>query len=90
MFRFPVPDTQCGFKTVPAAAFAAIRPALQEMRFTFDVELTWHLLRRGISIDAAPINWTESPGSRLGAGSAWAMYPSLRALRRRLGDWRPG
>lgn len=88
MFRFPVPDTQCGFKIIPAAAFAAIRPALQETRFTFDVELTWHLLHRGVSIDAHPINWTESPGSRLGAGSAWAMFCSLRNLRRRLGDWR--
>lgn len=90
MFRFPVPDTQCGFKIIPAAAFATIRPALQETRFTFDVELTWHLLNRGISIEALPINWTESPGSRLGAGSAWAMFRSLRNLRRRLGDWRKG
>lgn len=89
-FRFPVPDTQCGFKVVPAAAFAAFRSALQETRFTFDVELTWQLLRNGVGIEAVPINWTESPGSRLGARSAWAMYQSIRSLRRRLGDWRNG
>ena len=88
MFQFPLPDTQCGFKIIPAVAFAAIRPALEETRFTFDVELTWHLLRYGVAIEAIPINWTESPGSRLGAGSAWAMFRSLRNLRRRLGDWR--
>lgn len=90
LFAFPVPDTQCGFKVIPAAAFAEFRPALREMRFTFDVELTWHLLRRGVPIEPVPINWTESPGSRLGAGSAWAMFQSLRALRRRLGTWRNG
>ena len=90
LFRFPVPDTQCGFKVIPAAPFAALRPALQEARFTFDVELTWHLLQRGVAIEAVAINWTESPGSRLGAGSAWNMFRSLLSLRRRLGDWRNG
>ena len=87
LFRFPLPDTQCGFKAIPEKPFTAIRPLLQELRFTFDVELTWHLLRGGVAIEAVPINWTESPGSRLGPGSAWAMFRSLRSLRRRLGDW---
>jgi len=88
LFHFPVQDTQCGFKLVPASAFAAIRPALREMRFTFDVELTWHLLHREVEIETVPVNWTERPGSHLRAASVWAMYRSLRALRRRLGDWR--
>jgi glycosyltransferase involved in cell wall biosynthesis len=87
-FRFPLPDTQCGFKLVPAAPFAAIRSDLRENHFTFDVELTWHLLHRGVSILPVPIHWTESPGSRLRPGSAWQMYRSIKALRRRLGDWR--
>ena len=90
LFRFPLPDTQCGFKVVPAPSYCALRPQLQELRFTFDVELTWHLLHQGVSIEAVPINWTESPGSRLGPGSAWTMFHSLTALRRRLGDWRSG
>lgn len=86
-FHFPLPDTQCGFKLIPAAPYAAFRPALQETRFTFDVELTWHLLHAGVGIESVPINWTESPGSRLRPGSAWAMYQSIRTLRRRLGRW---
>ena len=88
MFRFPVPDTQCGCKVIPSAAYAGFRTALQETRFTFDVELTWHLLHRATVIESIPINWTESPGSRLSPGSAWTMFQSLRDLRRRLGDWR--
>ena len=86
-FHFPLPDTQCGFKLIPATAYHTFKASLQEMRFTFDVELTWHLLHSGVRITPVPINWTESPGSRLRPGSAWAMYQSIRDLRRRLGDW---
>lgn len=88
-FRFPVPDTQCGCKVVPAAAYAAFRSLLEERRFTFDVELTWHLLRRGVTVTSIPVNWSERPGSHLRASSVLAMFRSLRALRRRLGEWRP-
>ncbi|HWB03923.1 MAG TPA: glycosyltransferase [Verrucomicrobiales bacterium] len=86
-FRFPLPDTQCGLKLVPAADYAEIRPVLKERRFIFDVELAWHLLQRGVSIEPVPIDWTESPGSQLRPASAWQMYQSVKALRRRLGDW---
>jgi dolichyl-phosphate beta-glucosyltransferase len=90
-FRFPLPDTQCGCKVVPASAYAAFREHLQERRFTFDVELTWHLLRRGVEITPIPVDWSERPGSHLRAASVVAMFRSLRGLRRRLGDWRtPG
>jgi len=87
-FRFPVPDTQCGCKVIPAPAYAAFRSQLQERRFTFDVELTWHLLHGGVPVTAVPVNWSERPGSHLRASSVLAMFRSLRALRRRLGDWR--
>ncbi len=89
LFSFPVPDTQCGFKLVPAAAYRSIRDRLKEERFTFDVELTWHLLHAGIKVRPVPINWTERPGSRLRAAGVLAMYCSLQTLRRNLGDWRP-
>jgi dolichyl-phosphate beta-glucosyltransferase len=87
-FRFPLPDTQCGCKVIPAGAYADFRHELQERRFTFDVELTWHLLHRGVPVTAVPVNWTERPGSHLRASSVLAMFRSLRALRRRLGEWR--
>lgn len=88
LFAFPVPDTQCGFKLVPAAAYRSIRSHLKEERFTFDVELTWHLLHAGTVIRPVPIHWTESPGSRLRAASVLSMVRSLQSLRRNLGDWR--
>ena len=87
-FHFPIPDTQCGCKIVPAEAYAAFRSLLQERRFTFDVELTWHLLHRGREIRPVPVNWSERPGSHLRAASVMAMFRSLQSLRRRLGDWK--
>jgi len=88
LFHFPVPDTQCGCKVIPAAAYAAVRSELSEHRFTFDVELTWHLLRRGVEVRALPVHWSERPGSHLRAASVCAMFKSLRALRRQLGNWK--
>lgn len=87
-FHFPVPDTQCGCKLVPASAYLPLAPTLREHHFTFDVELTWQLLHRGLPIHSVPIDWTESPGSRLRPGSAWHMFRALRSLKNRLGDWR--
>jgi dolichyl-phosphate beta-glucosyltransferase len=88
LFRFPVPDTQCGCKIIPASAYAAFRGELLERRFTFDVELTWHLLRHGVTIRPVPVHWSERPGSHLRAASVLAMFRSLRTLRHRLGNWR--
>lgn len=88
LFRFPLPDTQCGFKIVPAAAWRACRGSLKENRFCFDVDLTWHLLHQGTPLTLVPIDWRERPGSRLRPASVWAMVRSLWSLRRRLGPWR--
>lgn len=88
LFRFPLPDTQCGFKIVPASAWLACRGTLKENRFCFDVDLTWHLLRQGTPLRLVPIDWHERPGSRLRPASVWAMVKSLYSLRRRLGNWR--
>ena len=87
LFHFPLPDTQCGCKIIPATAYAAFRSQLEERRYTFDVELTWQLLRHGTQITSVPVDWCERPGSHLRAGSVLAMFRSLRALRRRLGNW---
>jgi dolichyl-phosphate beta-glucosyltransferase len=85
-FRLPVPDTQCGFKVVPAAAYRAVRGELREHRFCFDVELTLYLQRARVEITAVPIDWAESPGSRVRPSTVRDMFFSLLRLRRRLRD----
>lgn len=89
LFRFPLRDTQCGLKFVPAAAYRAIRPKLTEMRFCFDIELTHRLLESGTPVRTVPISWHESPGSKLSPGSAVRMFRSLLRLRRDLPPLRP-
>jgi glycosyltransferase involved in cell wall biosynthesis len=87
LFHFPLPDTQCGFKLVRREMFQKIAPTLQEARYCFDIELTFRILQEGGQILPLPINWEESPGSRMGARSVFAMAVSLLRLKRRLGDW---
>lgn len=84
LFGLPIPDTQCGCKIVPAAAWRTLQPHLQESRFCFDVELLCHLIRHGIRLHAVPIDWVESPGSRIRPATVTEMLISLLRLRRRL------
>jgi glycosyltransferase involved in cell wall biosynthesis len=86
IFRLPLRDTQCGLKAVPAGQYRAIRPALHERRFVFDVELAAHLVRSGHPPREFPISWEESPGSRLNLRSAARMLFALFAVRWRM--WR--
>ena len=87
LFRFPVPETQCGCKILPVTAWRACAAKLTERRFCFDVELTWHLLHEGSEIRAVPVNWFEIAGGQLRAGSVLAMIRSLVKLRLQLGPW---
>ncbi len=82
-FDIPVPDTQCGCKVVPTRVYQAIKPELREFRFCFDVELTCLLQREGTPIVPVPINWEESPGSRVRPATVREMFLSLLRLRRR-------
>lgn len=88
LFRFPVPETQCGCKLVPRQAWQACAGDLTERRFCFDVDLTWHLLHQHTPIRNVPVDWTEIAGGQLRASSVLAMIGSLIKLRLQLGPWR--
>lgn len=88
LFRFPLPETQCGCKIVPVPAWQACAASLTERRFCFDVDLTWHLLHQGTAIRAVPVDWREIAGGQLRAGSVLAMIRSLIRLRLQLGPWK--
>ncbi len=76
MLRILIYDSQCGLKTVPAAAFAHIRPLLGISGFAFDVELMCALLDSGCEIREVPIDWHET-----GGGKVRMMRDSLRMFR---------
>lgn len=77
-------DSQCGFKLVPAAAYRRIRPALEEKRFAFDVELLAALNHYGFPVEEVPVDWEDVPGSKVALfRDALRMFLSVRVIRRR-------
>ena len=65
MLRIPVYDTQCGLKLVPRAAWERIALLLRVEGFAFDVELLCALLDSGCAIREIPVNWSDTPGSKI-------------------------
>lgn len=61
----PVYDSQCGLKLVRRRAFQKIEPVLQLKGFAFDIELLAALLDSGWKVEEVPIDWHETPGSKL-------------------------
>jgi glycosyltransferase involved in cell wall biosynthesis len=75
-------DSQCGFKIVPAGAFAAIRGQVTEVRFAFDVELLALLLKSSIPVEEVPIDWIDQPGSKVSfLRDTFRMFRSLLRIR---------
>jgi dolichyl-phosphate beta-glucosyltransferase len=58
-----VPDTQCGFKFFAGPLVRAAAADLRTPGFAFDVELLMHCVRRGASVTAIPVVWSDRPGS---------------------------
>lgn len=66
-------DTQCGFKLFTADAAQAIFPKQTLTGFSFDVEVLVLARKLGFRIKEAPVQWFNSPASKV---SAW--YDSAR------------
>jgi len=69
-------DTQCGFKLFKRQAAHDIAPLLTRDRFSFDMELLVIAKQLGYDIREVPVNWYDTPGTRLRP-----VKSSLRTLR---------
>jgi dolichyl-phosphate beta-glucosyltransferase len=58
-------DAQCGFKVIPADAFAAVADLLWEDRFAFDSELVAALSDAGYPLEEIAVDWNDVPGSKV-------------------------
>lgn len=58
-------DTQCGFKLFKRKAALAICKRQQIERFSFDVEMLYIAKKLGYKIKEVPIQWFNSPNSRV-------------------------
>lgn len=60
-----IPDTQCGFKLFQRDAALAIFSKLRTYRFAFDVEVLLRARRLGYRMAQVPVQWSNSPDSRV-------------------------
>jgi dolichol-phosphate mannosyltransferase len=78
----PLKDTQCGAKLFRRSVLA---PALQMVALTnraFDVDVLYHLRKRGVQLTELPVTWEHDPDSRMPIGRAVpVMFASLVGVR---------
>ena len=60
-----VRDTQCGFKLFSRDAARALAGRLTCERFSFDMELLVIAKNLGYRVEEVPVNWYDTPGTRL-------------------------
>ncbi len=79
----PYRDTQCGAKVFKREAIEAILPDLSMSQWAFDVELLYHLRRKGYKIIASPTKWIDKEYSKI---NFWKAGPwmALGVIRLRL------
>ena len=60
-------DTQCGFKIFTAEASKQVFPLQRVERFSFDAEILYIAQRKHLRIEQVPVNWLNSPDTRVDA-----------------------
>lgn len=77
LFDAPVYDTQCGLKAFRADALRRHLDAPTDFRWVWDTQLLLSMIAAGEKLEEFPIDWTETPGSRLRlldpARMAWSL-----------------
>lgn len=91
LLNIPVYDSQCGLKLVRRLAFEKIKPVLELKDFAFDIELLAALLDSGVKVEEVPIDWHETPGSKVHLlRDSIRMYSEVLSVRQRRSseEWR--
>ena len=65
ILRVGFSDAQCGFKAVRGDAARALLPLVKDRAWFFDTELLVLAERSGLRILEVPVDWTDSPDSRV-------------------------
>lgn len=77
-------DSQCGFKLLHRSVFERIRGSLEENGFALDLELLVQLERHECRIVEFPIDWHDTPDSRVHLWrDGWRMIRAVQRLRKR-------
>jgi dolichyl-phosphate beta-glucosyltransferase len=74
--QLPFHDTQCGFKLMARDDVAPILSKARIDGFSYDVELIYVAVRRGLPVREVGVTWRNAPGSKVGM-----LSDPLRMLR---------
>ncbi len=79
----PFHDTQCGFKLMTRADVLPIFRTARVDGFSWDVEILYVAIRRGVPIKEVPVRWRNAPGSKVGIlADPWRMLRDVMRIRR--------
>lgn len=84
LFSFPIEDTQCGFKIVPASFFHRNEERLTEPGFAFDLELLYHAQEAGLILKEVPVTWKDKKGGHMTLLNSLNLFKDLLRLKGRL------
>src|SRR5262249_28420654 len=65
VLRVGFADAQCGFKALRGDAARALLPLVEDRAWFFDTELLVLAERSGLRVREVPVDWTDSPDSRV-------------------------
>ena len=83
MFGFRVSDTQCGAKLFRRDVIKLIIPKLGITQWAFDVDMLFHVRRKGFSIIEIPTVWRDAEGSKVRVVKA-SLEMTIALIRLRL------
>jgi len=82
-FSIPVYDSQCGLKMFRSERYRAVKGLLTDQRWVWDSQLVILFHRRGWRVEEVPIDWHDTPGSKIRVvRDGLRMWAGLRRFRR--------
>lgn len=81
IFDLNIRDTQCGAKAFRKEVIVSMLPKIRSRGFEFDVELLWHIKKKGFSIREVPIAWQHTENSHFTLRHAPSMFTNLLKIR---------
>lgn len=79
-----IPDTQCGFKAFTEEAVLEIFPLLKTERWGFDIEVLTLAKKLGYRVKEIPVDWANSPDTRVRSGAYLQVLWEVVVIKRRL------
>lgn len=78
----PIRDTQCGAKFVRRSVLMPTLKAVSLTNRAFEIDLLYHLRKRGHGVKELPVTWQHDPDSRMPVGRAIpVMFLALLGVR---------